>query len=178
MNHKGTQHLFTKRLILRPFSVEDAQAMYDNWASDPEVVKYLTWPAYKSPDTAVEILSLWTAQYGDPTFYQWAIALKENNMPIGSISVVDIEEDVPEIGYCIGRAWWNQGITTEALSGIIQFLFKDVGVEKVTAKHAVENPASGRVMAKCGMVFEGITPKAYQSNCGLMDVCCYHIQRR
>ena len=177
MQHQGTQILYTDRLLLRPFRITDAQAMYDNWASDPEVVKFLTWPAYKTPDTAVQILTIWTSQYSDPAFYQWAIALKENDMPIGSISVVDFTEDAPEIGYCIGRPWWNQGITTEALSAVIQFLFRNVGVNTVLAKHAIENPASGKVMEKCGMRFQGIAPEAYQSNSGLMSVHCYSISK-
>lgn len=177
MQHQGTQVLHTRRLILRPFRLEDAQDMFNNWASDPEVVRFLTWPAYKSADTAVEILTLWTAQYKDPGFYQWAIALKDSDIPIGSISVVDFENDVPEIGYCIGRNWWGQGITPEALEAVIGFLFREVGADQVTAKHAVENPASGRVMEKCGMVFTGMRPKAYQGNSGLADVNCYSIGR-
>lgn len=177
MNHKGTKVLSTDRLILRPFTLEDAQAMFDNWASDPEVVKFLTWPVYKTPDTATQILTLWTSQYGDPTFYQWAIALKGSNMPIGSISVVEIENDVPEIGYCIGRSWWGQGITSEALSAVLDFLFQEVGVESIIAKHAVDNPASGRVMEKCGMTLEGIQKAGCKCNDGIKDLRCYRIQR-
>lgn len=177
MNHYGTKVLFTDRLRLRPFTLEDAQAMFNNWASDPDVVKFLTWPVYKSPDTAVEILNLWTSQYGDPSFYQWAIALKETNMPIGSISVVDFENDIPEIGYCIGKPWWGKGITAEALSAVIDFLLREVGAETVTAKHAVDNPASGRVMEKCGMIRERIIPQAYRCNDGIKDLFCWAIHR-
>ena len=177
MNHKGTQVLSTDRLILRPFTLADAQAMYDNWASDPAVVKYLTWPEYKSPNTAVETLSLWTSQYADPAFYQWAIALKDSDMPIGSISVVNFAEDIPEMGYCIGRNWWGQGITAEALAAVLDYLFREVGVEAVTAKHAVDNPASGRVMKKCGMTRCGMLPQAYRCNDGIQDVYCYRIGR-
>ena len=63
MNHCGTYTIETKRLLLREFMVEDAEAMFQNWASDKEVTKFLTWPAYTSLDTAIHILSEWTASY-------------------------------------------------------------------------------------------------------------------
>lgn len=57
LTHKGTQTIETPRLILRKAQMEDAQPMFDNWASDPEVTKYLTWPTYETPDTANVILA-------------------------------------------------------------------------------------------------------------------------
>ena len=105
MQHLGTNRMETSRLILRPFVKEDAPAMYCNWASDPEVTKFLSWPHYKSVDTAHEILDIWTKQYQDNTFYQWAIQLKEIGEPIGSISVVNYDDrvEMAEIGFCIGK---------------------------------------------------------------------------
>ena len=105
MNHLGTKKIETTRLVLRPFVKEDAGAMYRNWASDPEVTKFLSWPTYKSVDTAHEILDLWVPQYQDNTFYQWAIELQALGEPIGSISVVNMDDrvDSVEIGFCIGR---------------------------------------------------------------------------
>lgn len=58
--------------------VEDAEAMFQNWASDKEVTKFLTWPAYTSLDTAIHILNEWTASYEKPDFYQWAIVPKKS----------------------------------------------------------------------------------------------------
>ena len=81
MNHLGTKALETPRLILRPFTMDDAPAMYKNWASDPEVTKFLTWQPHRDESVALEILALWTDQYSDPTFYQWAIELKEIREP-------------------------------------------------------------------------------------------------
>ena len=69
MNHLGTKIIETSRLILRPFVKEDAEAMYRNWASDPEVTKFLRWSAYKSVDDAHSILDIWIPQYSDKTFY-------------------------------------------------------------------------------------------------------------
>lgn len=63
MKQLGTVDIETDRLTLRPFRMDDAEAMYENWASDPEVTKFLSWPAYKSVETAYEILKLWTEAY-------------------------------------------------------------------------------------------------------------------
>ena len=63
MRHLGTKRIETERLVLRPFVMEDAQAMYDNWASDPEVTKFLSWPSYQSVEDAYKILSIWLEDY-------------------------------------------------------------------------------------------------------------------
>jgi len=179
MNHLGTQRIETERLILRPFVMEDAEAMYRNWASDPDVTKFLTWPAYKSVDTAHEILDIWTKQYADNTFYQWAIELKELGEPIGSISVVEYKEHVQsaEIGYCIGKQWWGNGIMTEALKAVVDFLFREVGALRIEAGHDVANPASGAVMRKCGMQYEGTLRQSDYNNQGICDAAYYGILR-
>ena len=80
-----------------------------------------------------------------------------------------------EIGYCIGRKWWKQGITSEALERVMRFLFDEVGVNRVEARHDVNNPNSGKVMQKCGMTLEGIHRQADMNNQGLCDEACYAI---
>ena len=104
LTHKGTQTIETTRLILRRAIPEDAEPMFRNWASDPEVTKYLTWPTYEKVETAHQILDLWANEYKKPDYYQWMIVRKELGEPIGSISVVRQNESVEEaeIGYCIG----------------------------------------------------------------------------
>lgn len=93
MKHCGTQRLETDRLILRRFVIEDAAAMYQNWASDDEVTKYLTWPTHTNLEVSQSVIKDWINSYAEETFYQWAIVLKElGEKPIGSISVVDRKE--------------------------------------------------------------------------------------
>ena len=117
----------------------------------------------------------WTTSYENPDFYQWAIVPKNLNEPIGSISVVSTNEktQMVEIGYCIGRQWWNQGITSEALSAVINFMLDQVGANRVQAKHDVNNPHSGLVMKKCGMKYEGTLRSAAVNNQGVCDVSIY-----
>lgn len=177
MKHLGTRILKTDRLILRPFVLEDAQAMYDNWAKDPEVTKFLSWPCYKSPMDAYGILRIWLESYEKPEFYQWAIVLKETDQPIGSISVVNSDDRVAmaEIGYCIGKLWWGRGIMPEALSAVMDYLFDSVGMQRIEAGHDPNNPASGAVLRKCGLQYEGTLRRRIRSNQGITDVAWYSI---
>lgn len=178
MNHCGTQCLETERLILRKFEVQDAGAMYQNWASDSQVTKFLTWPAHSSPEVSRQVIEDWVNSYGGDTFYQWAIVLKSNgNQPIGSISAVDIKEStgMVHIGYCIGRDWWHQGITSEALEALIGFFFDVVGANRIECRHDPRNPNSGSVMKKCGMQYEGTLRCSDWNNQGICDACYYGI---
>ena len=84
LTHKGTQQLETRRLILRGVRREDAQARDDNWASEEQVTKYLTWPTYPSVEPAHFITDLWAKSYEKEDFYQWMIVPKELGQPIGT----------------------------------------------------------------------------------------------
>ena len=175
--HKGTQPIETPRLILRKAVLEDAEPMYRNWASDPNVTKYLTWPTYENVETAYQILNLWASEYEKPDYYQWMIVPKELGEPIGSISVVRHNDRVEEaeIGYCIGSRWWRRGIMTEALTAVIKYLFEEVGMNRVAARHDPNNPHSGAVMRKCGMQYEGTMRSSDRNNQGICDAAQYAI---
>ena len=153
MNHIGTREIATERLTLRRFEIEDAENMFYNWANDPEVTKYLTWPAHESVDTTETILKEWISKYDEKDFYQWAIELNDLEQPIGTISAIKTDERVEsvEIGYCIGKRFWNNGYMTEALTAIIRFFINEVGAGRVWARHDTENPNSGKVMALYAM---------------------------
>ena len=178
LNHKGTQTIETDRLILRPFTMADAEPMYRNWANDDEVTKFLTWPTHESVEITKMVLADWTASYAKPDFYNWAIVLKDNGPePIGSISVVaqNSKTECAEIGYCMSRAHWGKGIMTEALSATIDFFFAEVGFNRVQADHDANNPASGKVMEKSGMRFEGTARQGGYNNQGIIDLCTWAI---
>lgn len=181
VNHKGTQSLETPRLLLRRAVRSDAQPMFCNWASAPEVTKYLTWPAHSSVDVSRMVIESWIADYGKEDTYQWMIVPKDTpHCPIGSISVVAQNPDIgkAEIGYCIGKAWWHQGIMTEALQAVMNFLFDDVGMNRVEARHDPRNPHSGAVMRKCGMQYEGTTRQADRNNQGICDAAIYALLKQ
>lgn len=177
MKHLGTITIETERLILRRFLLEDAQKMFDNWASDDDVTRYLTWPTHASVEVSQMILNSWIESYADERFYNWAIELKSLGQPVGNISVVrcsDLSQRA-EIGYCMGKNWWHQGIMSEALRAVIGFLINEVGINRVEARHAVENPNSGGVMKKCGMTYEGTLRQGGWCNAGFVDLNVYSI---
>lgn len=177
MKNLGTKAIETKRLLLRQFKLSDADAMYKNWANDNEVTKFLTWPTHRDVEVSRRVLDTWVKDYTNDENYQWCIELKGTGEAIGSIGVVDFKENIQavEIGYCIGRNYWNLGITSEALNALIQFFFQEVGVNRIESRHDPLNPNSGKVMLKCGLKYEGTRIKADRNNAGLCDVAMYGI---
>ena len=176
LNHKGTQVIETRRLILRQAIIDDAEAMFRNWANDPEVTKFLTWPTHGNVETTGKLLAGWVENYKQDDYYQWMIVLKETNEPIGSITASTVgRAKTAHIGYCIGKSWWYRGIMTETLTAVIDFLFAEVGYHRVEAMHDPNNPHSGNVMKKCGMKYEGTLRQADRNNQGICDACYYGI---
>ena len=174
LNHKGTQTIETKRLILRKARLEDAKLMFQNWASDTEVTKFLTWPAHSNIEITERVLVSWIENYQKDDYYQWMIVLKETGEPIGSIMASTMgRAQSAHIGYCIGKAWWHQGIMSETLKAVMDFLFDEVGYHRIEAMHDPNNPHSGEVMKKCGMKYEGTLRQADRNNQGICDTCYY-----
>ena len=166
--------LYTDRLILRPFHSGDAEAMYKNWTYDERVARYCRWHPHKSVEETEAYLKMCSEAE-----YCWAITLKDSDEPIGAVDMVGVNSvGVHEIGYVLMYDHWGQGIMTEAVKAVIDELFR-CGFEKVGACHAVDNPASGRVMEKCGMKYVG--DRLAQKKFGSDEQCavrCYELCRR
>lgn len=155
LTHKGTVTLKTERLVLRKVEPGDAQAMFDAYANDPRVTKFLSWSPHGDVKNTRALLESWEKEYEKPDCYNWAITLGGRMIgAIGAVSVNDRDERC-EIGYCVAYDYWGKGIMTEALRAVLRFLFDEVGMRRVMARHDTANPASGRVMQKCGMTYEG-----------------------
>ena len=117
------------------FCPEDAEQMYTNWASDPEVTRFLRWEPHKNALETVGLLAAWATLYPNPDYYQWAIVEKASGQVFGSISIFnallgdpaqkalwpqqDCTDGIWEAGYCIGKHWWNHGFATEALKAAV-----------------------------------------------------------
>ena len=140
-----------ERLILRPWVEHDAEILF-KYASDPEVGPRAGWPPHKSVGESREIIR--TLFCNDHT---WAMELKETGEAIGCIgyythgeSNIDIGENDAEVGYWVARPYWNQGLCSEALRVLIDYCFRERGFSTLWADYFPENPASGKVMEKCG----------------------------
>lgn len=155
MKELKMQKLETDRLILREFTIEDANDMYNNWASDKETSKFLDWDVHESVDATKNIIKSWIDEYKSGSL-NWVVELKDTKEIIGSITVVHLyKKDLnAEIGYCYGSKYWEKGYATEALKRVINFLLNDCEMHLVEARHISGNPASGRVMQKAGMIKE------------------------
>ncbi|MBK4780007.1 GNAT family N-acetyltransferase [Streptococcus lactarius] len=178
MRNLGSIELETKRLFLRHFVVEDAKAMFENWASDSENVRYVTWDPHPNPQVTQASIERWLLHYQEENTYKWAICKKEDpKQVIGNISVVsqDPQKEICEVGYILGKNFWGQGIMTEALKAVLHFLLLEVGFKEVQAKYVSLNPASGRVMEKAGMHYLTTLPNAVARKGYIGDQITYTI---
>ncbi len=152
-NYAGTVPLTSHRLFLRPFRVEDAEAMYQTWASDPEVTRFLTWSPHRSVAETRLLLESWCRRYKDPRFFEWAVTLKDTGELIGSFcAMTTIRRKTLMIGYSYGKAYWGKGYATEAAKRVVQYLFSETPCDTVTARYHIDNKASGHVLSKTGLV--------------------------
>jgi len=174
----GTQVLVTERLTLRPIRMDDAEDMFFNWASDPEVSRYLPWLPHPDLAETKTVIASWLEDLKKPEFFHWCIEYA--GTAIGTIAVVSVDErrNFATLGYCLSRRFWNRGIMSEALLAVEEFLFLQAGFNRIEACHHVDNPASGRVMQKAGMRFEGVRRQVALDNQGvLIDLAGYAILR-
>ena len=149
----------TDRIILRPWRESDAEILF-KWASNPDVGPRAGWPPHKSVEESLEIIR---TVFNDAT-NTWAIELKETGEAIGAMGYgpscecdLPAREDEPLIGYWVAKPYWNQGICTEALQLMLDHIRQTTDIKSLISGHFVDNPASGRVMEKCGFVPTGET---------------------
>lgn len=176
LKHIGTQDILTERFFLRKFQMEDLNDVYSNWTSDPESAKYNAWKVHSSINVTKEYLIGWIKNYHKNNYYLWAITDKKTKEVIGSISATNIKNKMRycEIGYTVARKYWNQGIATEVLIGILEFLSKEVGFKNIRAYHHINNTASGKVMQKAGMKYVKNKKQFFLNSEKLMMNCCVY----
>ena len=149
--------LRTKRLILRRLEKVDALDMFE-YASDPDVTKYLLWDPHDSLKYTRRYLSYLQGRYKAGEFYDWAVIDRRTMKMIGTCGFTsfDFHNNSAEVGYVLNPEFWHRGIAAEALSEVLHFAFMILGLNRVEARYMVGNLDSRRVMEKVGMKFEGI----------------------
>lgn len=157
----------TERILFRPWRDNDAETLY-KYASDPEVGPRAGWPSHKSVEESREIIR--TVFNSD---HMWAIEFKETGEPIGCMgymvhgeSNIDIGKNDAEVGYWVARPYWNRGICTEALRLLIDYCFREKGFRTLWADYFPDNPASGKVMEKCGFRDTGLVNRCSRLQIG------------
>lgn len=148
----------TSRIMLRRWQDSDATALY-KYAADPEVGPRAGWPPHQSEAESLEIIR---TIFNDAT--TWAIVLKETGEAIGAMGYgpsceckLPSRPNEPTVGYWVAKPYWNKGICTEALALLIDHIRKTTDIKSLVSGHFIDNPASGRVMEKCGFVATGET---------------------
>ncbi|HBD65159.1 MAG TPA: N-acetyltransferase [Clostridiales bacterium] len=176
LKHKGTVALETERFSLRPFKITDVHDAYVNWFNDMDSARYNAWSVHENESVTRSYISEIVHYYGRTDYYHWAITDKISGETIGSVSVSNIKnrKKYCEIGYTVAKKRWNQGIATEALKKVLEFMTFEVGFETVRAMHDIRNKASGRVMEKAGMVFLKNQMQVFLSGNNIIMNCCVY----
>ena len=150
--------LESERLILRRLFDSDAEDIFE-YASDPEITKYVTWEYHKSIDDTHTWLKTSLAQYENIEHsFNWGIILKQTNKLLGTIGLYNLNEthSKVEMGYVMSKLSWNKGYTTEAVCAVLKFAFENMNLNRIFAQCEPANTGSARVLEKAGMTFEGI----------------------
>lgn len=144
----------TKRVRLRAPRLSDARDVYENYASDPRVTRYMLWSTHASIDASERYLAYVINRNGTGAEKSWAITGMDNDSCIGMVSVIP-DRHKAELGYVLAHDYWNSGVMTGVAQAIIRWCFENAGLTRVWATCADANLASARVLEKVGMQQEG-----------------------
>ena len=172
--------LETTDLILRPMRMKDASDIF-SYASDREVSRYVLWEPHRSISDTRAYIRYVRSLYRRGFPSSWAVVCRNSGHVIGSIGFMGYSSVhcTAEIGYSFSRLFWNRGYATQALRAVIISAFESIpGMNRLEAQHDTRNPASGRVMTKCGMQQEGILRERLYNKSEFIDVAVYAILRR
>ena len=170
--------LETPRLQLRKLTMRDARDVFA-YSRDPEVARHVLWDAQPQHRRIACLHPLYAAQIPDGRGRQLGDRVEGVGRIIGTIGFmwIQFEHASAEVGYSLARDMWGQGIMTEALREVICYAFETLRLNRVEAIHEVDNPASGAVMRKCGMRYEGCLRQKLRNKGRYVDVDLYAILR-
>lgn len=180
MNLIGTQKIETERLLLRKYTLKDSEDMFNNWAKYEECFKFLPWKPCISINEAEERIKRWMELYKENTFYQWGIEFKKNKEIIGFINLhnVDMDNLSADITYILSPKYWNKGIMTEAVRGVLEFGFESIGLNRISADFYSGNDYSQKVMLKNNMIYEGTFREKYFKSGRFYDSIQYAVLKK
>jgi ribosomal-protein-alanine N-acetyltransferase len=165
----------TEKLVIREWTEADAQDLFE-MCSDPRVTEFIAFPTYQSIKDAEDRIEVVLGRYkmnlqtaGDfvalgSNKIDFAIVLCEAKKAVGQIGYSKKSDDaggVVELGYILNPKFWGKGIMTEAVRGMIRYIFENKIAMRIEAKFNTLNTASGEVMKRVGMTFEGVMRKAF-----------------
>jgi ribosomal-protein-alanine N-acetyltransferase len=135
--------------------MSDAETIFNNWGTDPEVTKYLRW----NPHTKVDETKTWlitvVQNETNRLSYDWCFIHKDKKDIFGTGGIYYNDEDeMFELGYVLMRKYWGQGLATEVTKAILNFATRKLGETELIARCAKENTASSKVLEKAGFIYK------------------------
>jgi RimJ/RimL family protein N-acetyltransferase len=166
----------TPRLILRKPVRDDAEAIFTRYASDPEVTPLLGWPRHTSVEQTRDFLDVSDAEWARWPTGPYVVESRHDGSLLGGAGLAFETPERAMTGYVFARDAWGKGYATECLRAVVN-VARDAGALRVYALCHTGNPASWRVLEKCGFVCEGVLPRHTRfpnlDEEELCDVLCY-----
>lgn len=170
---RETVVLETQRLILRPRTIDDAEALHASFA-DMELMRFWSGPPH---ETVEQTRADFARSVGDPNWRAWAVTLKGDDTAIGFLAAGEKRQrNVTEIGYMLAREHWGSGIAREAVSALIGHVFAE-GQRKVFADTDPDNAASRALLERLGFKLEGYLRAEWETHIGVRDTTIYGLLR-
>lgn len=165
----------TPRLLLRRPVPADALGIFEAYAQDAEVARYMTWVPHQSVETTMRFVAFCLDNWQREAAFPWVMVMRDTEELIGMVEA-RIRMPAVDIGYVLARRYWGRGLMTEAVQAVVKWALAQPGVCRVWATCDVENTRSSRVLERVGMQREGIL------RCWIIhpnidnkprDCCCY-----
>ena len=147
--------LNTARLRLRKAKLADADAIFRQYAQDPQVTKFVSWRTHRNIAETRDYMQMCQQAWDIGKAFHWVIERREDRQVIGMM-IARVNAGKWEIGFVLARAYWGNGYMTEAMKGLIDWAIEQKDIFRIWAVCDIKNKASARVMEKAGMRREGI----------------------
>jgi RimJ/RimL family protein N-acetyltransferase len=145
----------TARLIAQPATSEHAQALFDSYASDPAVARFMTWTPHRSLSETEQFLRRCERAWLEGSAFPWTLWLDPGD-ELAGILEIRVRGNSIDLGYALARCWWRQGLMSEAVTAIVHWALAQPDIYRVWAVCDIENVASARLLERVGMQCEGI----------------------
>jgi [ribosomal protein S5]-alanine N-acetyltransferase len=170
----GVTTIATERLVLRPWEADDAPEL-ERLVSAREIADGIGSIPHPYPGGGAAAWIAAAVERGQPRF---AIVRRVDGALVGGIGLrVEPEHRRAEVGYFVGVEHWGRGYATEALRGVLDHAFGELGLNRVYAHHFLRNPASGRVLEKAGFRREGVRRRHSFNRGEFLDSAAYGVLR-
>ena len=171
MESLSFMELNTPRLLLRRITMEDLPLYFSRIAGNPVVTRYMNWIPHQTIEESKLSIQKAISRYETSQSIRWVITVKPSNALVGIIDLIPMDRDsgICTFAYMLAQEVWGMGYATEALGAVMDFAFSICKARELQADHYRGNEASGRVMEKCGMQYEGTMRQAGKNNQGVCD---------